>query len=102
MVYSVSIRCGDDYPERPPQVKLVTRVNMKVRLLLTSLPPCFLAASLTVLYSQCVDAQGNVDIPVLRAWKREYTLETVLKALWQEMSAPQNKALPQPPEGTTY
>jgi len=78
-LYSLRLRCGDRYPDEAPTVKFVTKVNLK-----------------------CVTPRGDVDLPLLRQWKRDYKLETVLKALHAEMNAPHNKALPQPPEGSSY
>lgn len=74
------MHCGDAYPQRPPAVKFITRVNMK-----------------------CVSPDGTVTLPLLSAqWRPEYTLEHVLLALRNEMNAAANRALQQPPEGSTY
>lgn len=40
--------------------------------------------------------------PVLGAWNRNYTMETVLTELRREMAQPHNRKQPQPPEGATY
>lgn len=40
--------------------------------------------------------------PTLGHWNRNYTMETVLAELRREMSAPQNRKVQQPPEGTMY
>ena len=39
---------------------------------------------------------------LLRAWRREYTMETVLTELRREMASSGNRKLQQPPEGTQY
>lgn len=78
-LYSLRLRCGDRYPDEAPTVRFVTKINLKG-----------------------VGPRGEVDLPLLRAWKREYRIETVLKQLYQEMMHVNNKNLPQPPEGSTY
>jgi len=83
-IYSLTIHCGPKYPEEPPTLKFVTRINLP-----------------------CVDPQnGKVDpkkLPVLFRWNSySYTLETILSELRREMAAPANRKLPQPPEGSTF
>ena len=41
-------------------------------------------------------------LPCLAQWKREFTMETILIELRRYMALPQNKKLPQPPEGSTF
>ncbi|KAF9582710.1 E2 ubiquitin-conjugating protein mms2, partial [Lunasporangiospora selenospora] len=38
----------------------------------------------------------------LHSWTTRHTLESLLLELRREMSSPNNRKLPQPPEGTTY
>ncbi|KAF2668028.1 UBC-like protein [Microthyrium microscopicum] len=81
-IYSLKISCGPNYPDTPPEVSFVTRVNIP-----------------------CVDKNGRVDptkLPCLVQWKREFTMETILIELRRYMALPQNKKLPQPAEGTSY
>ena len=58
-IYSLKIRCGEHYPDAPPEVTFVSRVN-----------------------APCVDARdGKVDLgklPNISTWKRDYTMETIL------------------------
>ncbi|KNG51361.1 ubiquitin-conjugating enzyme E2 variant 2 [Stemphylium lycopersici] len=82
-IYSVSIHCGPDYPDTPPEIKFTSKINLP-----------------------CVNPQnGQVDpskLPCLAQWKRDFTMETILIELRRYMALPQNKKLPQPAEGTTF
>ncbi|AET37977.1 E2 ubiquitin-conjugating protein MMS2 Ecym_2230 [Eremothecium cymbalariae DBVPG len=82
-IYSVVIKCGDEYPDKPPTVKFISKINLP-----------------------CVDqATGEVETNMfhtLRDWKRSYTMETLLLDLRKEMASSTNKKLPQPPEGSTF
>jgi ubiquitin-conjugating enzyme E2 variant len=81
-IYTLAIYCDETYPERPPQIRFVTKINMA-----------------------CVSPNGSVDsrsFPTLRDWNRSKTMEHVLIDLRREMAQPQNRKLPQPPEGTNY
>jgi len=82
-IYSLDIICGPDYPNRPPEISFVTRINLPF-----------------------VDAKnGKVNanqVPVLARWNYNYTIEQVLHEIRKEMATPNNRKLPQPPEGTVY
>jgi ubiquitin-conjugating enzyme E2 variant len=58
-IYSLKIHCGESYPDSPPTIWFLTRINLP-----------------------CVNQQnGKVEpnlLAVLTHWKRQYTLETVL------------------------
>ena len=81
-IYTLKIYCDDSYPNRPPQVRFTTRINMS-----------------------CVGPNGTVDprtFATLRDWNRVKTMENVLTDLRREMAQPHNRKLPQPPEGSCY
>ncbi|PMB65259.1 Ubiquitin-conjugating enzyme spm2 [Beauveria bassiana] len=103
-IYSLKMHCGDTYPDVPPKIQFVSQVNLP-----------------------CVDPKnGIVDpsmLPCLAQWKRDNTMETILIELrrcvdpsfschislygseltaTRYMAAPNNKKIPQPPEGSTY
>mmetsp|Transcript_35853 Transcript_35853/g.43293 ORF Transcript_35853/g.43293 Transcript_35853/m.43293 type:complete len:143 (-) Transcript_35853:528-956(-) len=82
-IYSVKLKCGEAYPDKPPTVKFATKINMS-----------------------CVDGgTGQVDprkFPVLNSWNRQYTIETILTGLRQLMMQADNRKLPQPAEGSMY
>ncbi|KIP01408.1 hypothetical protein PHLGIDRAFT_38311 [Phlebiopsis gigantea 11061_1 CR5-6] len=82
-IYSLKIICGENYPDYPPFVQFVSRVNLP--------------------FVNQVD--GKVDpskLPVLAHWNRNSSLETVLVEIRREMASFANRKLPQPPEGSTF
>ncbi|KAJ7483592.1 ubiquitin-conjugating enzyme/RWD-like protein [Mycena latifolia] len=82
-IYSLKITCSESYPDAPPIVQFLSRVNLPF-----------------------VDpAKGTVDparLHVLAAWTRASSLETVLVEIRKEMASPTNRKLPQPPEGSMF
>merc|ERR1719430_2108007 len=55
-MYSLRIDCGNNYPEQPPVVRFINRINMS-----------------------CVSSTGAVDVravPVLSRWCRDYTIKS--------------------------
>ncbi|KAJ5679436.1 ubiquitin conjugating enzyme [Penicillium macrosclerotiorum] len=79
----VKIHCGPEYPDSPPTIQFISRVNIP-----------------------CVDQQtGKVDptkLPCLAQWKRDYNMEIILIELRRYMALPQHKKMQQPPEGETF
>ncbi|KAK6455382.1 ubiquitin-conjugating enzyme/RWD-like protein [Scheffersomyces xylosifermentans] len=81
-IYSLTIICDESYPDKPPKVKFISKINLP-----------------------CVDNAGNVvvsEFDTLKNWKRNYTMETVLLELRKSMASPANKKLAQPAEGSTF
>jgi len=82
-IYSLTIHCGDKYPDDPPDVTFVSKIN------LPSVDP----------------RNGKVDLtklPRMSLWKRDFTMETILLELRRHMARPEHKNLPQPAEGSTF
>jgi len=82
-IYSLKIHCGDQYPEHPPDVSFISKINL----------PCV------------DDRTGKVDpakLPCLNQWKRDFTMETILIDLRRYMAHAAHRKLPQPPEGSTF
>lgn len=82
-IYSLRLVCGDSYPQVPPEIWFVTKINLP-----------------------CVDqSNGRVRpdqfMPLLQ-WRTDYTMESLLAELRRMMALPANRKLAQPPEGTTY
>uniref|UniRef100_A0A0X3PUY0 Ubiquitin-conjugating enzyme E2 variant 2 n=1 Tax=Schistocephalus solidus TaxID=70667 RepID=A0A0X3PUY0_SCHSO len=77
-IYTLNIRCGENYPDVAPEVKFLTKINM-----------------------DCVDSNGKVDaskVPSLRAWCRGMYIRNVLYDLRTLMTDKANARLPQPAE----
>ncbi|KAI9573879.1 ubiquitin-conjugating enzyme/RWD-like protein [Boletus coccyginus] len=82
-IYSLKIHCGDSYPEKPPTVQFLSRVNLP-----------FVSQT-----------DGKVDptkLNVLAQWGRDSSIETILVSIRREMGSFNNRKLPQPPEGSTF
>jgi ubiquitin-conjugating enzyme E2 variant len=82
-IYSLRIVCGDKYPAEPPKVNFISQINLP--------------------FVNRVD--GTVDpnkISVLSHWTPNNSIETLLVEIRREMASPNNRKLPQPPEGTTF
>lgn len=81
--YELKIHCTDKYPNTPPQVRFISKINMS-----------------------CVDQKtGQVIHSRLLAtknWNRSMGIEEVLLALRMEMCSPSNRTLRQPSEGSTF
>ncbi|CAO3626717.1 unnamed protein product [Cunninghamella blakesleeana] len=81
-IYSLKIYCGENYPNEPPHVQFVSRINLP-----------------------SVNPENGVvssrTLPCLLNWRPEFSLETVLTDLRREMGTVGRK-LPQPLENTTY
>lgn len=82
-IYSLKINCGNDYPDKPPIVKFISKINLP-----------------------CVDKSNGNVIPekfkTLSNWSRSYSIEILLLDLRKLMADPNNKKLPQPKEGETF
>ena len=80
--YELQLECGQDYPQKPPKVKFVSKVNMS-----------FVDQS-----SGFVKANS---LNILRTWNRDCTLESYLNAIREELKN-NLKKYPQPPEGSKF
>jgi ubiquitin-conjugating enzyme E2 variant len=81
-VLELAIECGSAYPERPPEMRFKTKVNLPF-----------------------VKGDGTVDLKTLgvaQAWKRNNSIEDALNAVYHAMMRPECRRAPQPAEGTRY
>jgi len=77
--YSLSITCGQSYPDQPPEVRFETRCNMG-----------------------CVDQSNGKVTKCPLQWDRTKGIQDYLKALHNEMSSASNRRLKQPAEDSTF
>jgi len=81
-IYNLKLECGPTYPDTPPTVTFMTRINMSG-----------------------VDRDGRVDkrvVNCMNRWNRASNLKTVLTDVRKLMTLKENAKLPQPPESSTY
>ena len=80
--YELFLECDNDYPQKPPKVKFITKVNMPF-----------------------VDQKTGFVKPnslnILKTWSRQCTLESYLTAIREELKN-NLKKYPQPPEGSKF
>ncbi|MBW0472614.1 hypothetical protein O181_012329 [Austropuccinia psidii MF-1] len=81
-IYEIKITCDDSYPNFPPTIYFLTKINL----------PCV---------NQTTGEVEPSKFPLLSGWKRSYTLETILVELRREMLRVGRKLM-QPPEGTMF
>ena len=82
-IYTLALKCGDKYPQEPPQVKFVSKINLN-----------FVNKTTGVIEPD--------KLPILREWKQTYNIEMLLSTIKNEMCTSANRKLPQPPEGTNF
>jgi ubiquitin-conjugating enzyme E2 variant len=82
-IYSLKIVCGESYPDQPPTVQFLSRVNLPF-------------------VDQTNGAVNKSRLPVLANWNRNNSMETVLVEIRREMASFANRKLPQPPEGSMF
>ncbi|KRX18909.1 Ubiquitin-conjugating enzyme E2 variant 1 [Trichinella nelsoni] len=82
-VYNLAIECGEDYPNDPPVVRFISKINL----------------------SGINSTTGLVDrssVSVLSRWQKNHTIRHVLEDIQKIMTAKENQRLQQPPEGSCY
>jgi ubiquitin-protein ligase len=81
-LYELRVTAGEEYPNKPPVVRFISRINI----------------------AGVDQTTGAVtpEFPALAGWNRNMSMESVLVALKNSMNVPNNKRLPQPQEGACF
>jgi ubiquitin-conjugating enzyme E2 variant len=75
-IYSLKIHCGSQYPDVPPEISFVSKVNL----------PCVNQQSgkvhdMNAAHEISANTLLKIDptkVPCLQQWKRDFTMETIL------------------------
>eukprot|EP01036_Dinobryon_divergens_P026063 gene26063-34667_t len=81
-LYELRITCGPEYPNAPPKVRFVSRINL----------------------SDVNQTTGIIEstLPAIKNWNRKCTIESVLVGIKSAMNSSQNRRLQQPPEDSRF
>jgi len=81
-LYELRVTAGEEYPNKPPVVRFISRINL----------------------TNVNQSTGEVtrEFPAIMQWNRNMTIESILVALKNSMTIPMNKRLPQPEEGARF
>lgn len=81
-MYSLKIETGLKYPDEPPVVTFLTRINLAG-----------------------IDRNGEIDkkhFQTLNKWQRNYSIKNALQDIRKTMTNKENAKLQQPPENSVY
>jgi ubiquitin-conjugating enzyme E2 variant len=77
------LTCGNEYPDKPPKIKFVSKINMGA-------------------VNQSTGYVDNSQISLLNKWNRQNTIEQALEAIRKEMETATFKKLKQPGEDEVF
>ena len=81
-LYELRLTAGPNYPNEPPVIRFISKINM----------------------SSVDQRTGDVSYnpPAFPAWNRTMTLESALVNIKNAMNSSANRRLPQPPDGSRF
>ncbi|XP_061506597.1 ubiquitin-conjugating enzyme E2 variant 2 isoform X1 [Anopheles gambiae] len=111
-MYSLKIECGERYPDEPPTLKFLSKININcinsqngVVSSVYNKDPANYDLRDVIFHLHSPPRNLQVDhrmVPVLSRWNRDYTIKTILQEIRRIMTLKENLKLTQPPEGSCF
>ncbi|CUS13964.1 unnamed protein product [Tuber aestivum] len=101
-IYSLKIHCGDSYPDEPPVVHFISKINLPGVDPNNGRVGINLDPSEMSLLTCALEKVDLLKLGRVSQWSRDNTMEKILVALREHMASPNNRKVHQPPEGTTF
>jgi len=81
-LYELRLTAGPNYPNEPPLIRFVSKINM----------------------ASVDQSTGDIAFgpPTFPRWDKTSTLESALISIKNAMNSPSNRRLPQPPDGSRF
>jgi len=107
-MYSLKIECGERYPDEPPTLRFLTKVNINcinqnngvVSKNISMV--CVLDEQRMLMIYWKFPQVDHRSVQMLARWSREYTIKTMLQEIRRIMTMKENLKLAQPPEGSCF
>lgn len=105
-MYSLKIDCGERYPDEPPTIKFLTKININCInqngvVSYNNTIKLYISLQFLKLFLQIFQVDSRL-VPMLSRWNREYTIKSLLQEIRRIMTCKENLKLAQPPEGSCF